>query len=237
MIHSASFWYPPILTYHRLDPEPADDTPTLTPTAFGAQMEYAASGWRVIPLADLVDWLQGKGPLPQGAVCLTFDDGTEDTYRYAFPVLQRLGLPATVFMITDNIGKPGSLNLHQMQEMHRGRITFGSHTDRHAYLPGLSLEACRKELQISKEKLESLLGQPVDLLSYPGGGYTAPVMELAAHLGYRAACTTNRGCQRRPIDPLALRRITAHSWGPSFLGVGIRVSGFYDLSRRLRPPH
>ncbi|MBI1953034.1 MAG: polysaccharide deacetylase family protein [Candidatus Omnitrophica bacterium] len=236
MTWTLPYRYPPILTYHRLDPVRRTDTPTLTPQAFERQMEWLAKGWKVISMADLASGLEGKRRLSGRSVVITFDDGTEDNHRYAFPVLKRLGLPALIFVITDNIGKPGFLNADQILEMERGGISFGSHTSGHAYLPEKTLESVQQELTVSKAKLESLLGKPVEFLSYPGGGYCLRIAQLAREAGYRAACTTNRGYRRRPVDLFALRRITAHSWERSRLGFHLRLSGFYDWTRRLRNP-
>ena len=53
----------------------------------------ARLGYRVLPLADLPAFLQGREPLPQKTVIITIDDGYESVYRHAYPVLKKYGLP------------------------------------------------------------------------------------------------------------------------------------------------
>jgi len=79
-------WYPPILVYHRVHPEPSRETPSMTPQEFERQMEILAQRWVPTALPTLVRALEGKASLPPRGVVVTFDDGTEDAYRHAFPV-------------------------------------------------------------------------------------------------------------------------------------------------------
>ncbi|MBI3333697.1 MAG: polysaccharide deacetylase family protein [Candidatus Omnitrophica bacterium] len=230
-----SLWYPPILAYHRVDPQPASDTPTVSIKAFERQMEILAARWRPIPLGDLADCLEAGRVIPRRAVAVTFDDGEEGLFTHAFPILERCRIPALIFLIADNVGKAGSLSPGQIARMREGGIQFGSHTVHHAYLPSLPMEQVRRELAESKRLLESR-GIPAEFFSYPGGGFTPEIAEAAREAGYRAACTTNRGIRRFPADRWALRRVAMHANTVSPLGVWIRCCGYYGLNRRLREP-
>lgn len=68
---------------------------------FERLMEHVAHNYKVVPLARVVDWLEGRASLPEHAVVLTFDDGYRNVFTHAAPVLKRLGLPATLFVVTD----------------------------------------------------------------------------------------------------------------------------------------
>lgn len=228
------YWYPPILSYHRVDPVLGTDTPTVSPAVFEQQMGILRRFWRPIPLADLMLWLEAREALPARAVVVTFDDGTEDSFTRAFPILEKFQIPATVFMIAGNVGKPGSLSADQIGTMAQGGVTFGSHTVRHAYLPSVPIDEARQELQDSKRLLE-LLGLQIDFLSYPAGGFTAEIAGIARAAGYRAAFTTNRGERRLPVDRWAIRRVTMHAQR-SFLGMWLKSSGYYEINHRIRPP-
>ncbi|HEX5467207.1 MAG TPA: polysaccharide deacetylase family protein [Candidatus Limnocylindrales bacterium] len=97
-----------VLTYHRVawPAEAPDLHPGLisaTPTAFASQMRWLAEHRPVVALADLLAAAEG-GPLPAGAVLITFDDGYRDLAQHAWPILRSLGLPATLFVPT---GFPG----------------------------------------------------------------------------------------------------------------------------------
>ena len=226
-------WYPPVLTYHRILSETAPDSPTLTPEGFRRQVEILATHWHPIPLAALVSWLEGKGRLPAKAVVLTFDDGTDDTFTYAYPILGRYQIPATVFLIAGSVGQPGYLTWDQVRQMQRERYTFGSHGMTHDYLPSLSLEQARKSLADSLRVLRKN-GVPTEFASYPAGGFTPEIAAIAREEGYRAACTTNRGLRRLPVNRWAIRRIAMHENAGSPAGMWLCCCGYYGLNRRPR---
>lgn len=99
-----------ILAYHRVMPTDALDgypfDPELisaTPTQFESQMLYLRRHMNPVALSDLQAHLAGKASLPPAAVAVTFDDGFTDTYRYAFPILKRYSIPATLFLTTGNV--------------------------------------------------------------------------------------------------------------------------------------
>ena len=229
------FWYPPILAYHRVRPDVDRDSPTLSPEIFARQMKLLAKGWNPISLSEFVSRLEEKRALPRKAVVVTFDDRTEDNFTHAFPILAEHRIPATIFMIAGNMNLPGSLNTEQILKMRRAGIDFGSHTSHHAYLPSLSAEQIREELRGSRESLQRL-GLTVDFLSYPAGGFNSEIIRIAQETGYRAACTTNRGFQRFPLNRWALRRVTMTGKFTSPWGLWLRCCGYFGLNRRLRAP-
>jgi len=229
------FWYPPILAYHRVHPDQATDTPTVSPEAFEKQMAILAQRWRPIPLSAIIGSLDGGKPLPARAVAVTFDDGTEDNFIPACPILLRYRIPATIFLITGQIGQPGYLSTDQIRQMAESGISFGSHGLDHEYLPSLAQADLERTLSESKRAIEAL-GLPAEFISYPGGGYTASVMSAARRGGYRGACATNRGFQRFPPDRWALRRITMHEKTVTPAGIWLCCCGYYGINRRLRAP-
>lgn len=104
-----------ILAYHRVMPTDAlDSYPfdqeliSATPAQFDSQMRYLREHLRPISLNDLIAHVEQGDPLPPNAVAVTFDDGFSDTYRYAFPILKRYGIPATIFVSTGYVesGEP-----------------------------------------------------------------------------------------------------------------------------------
>ncbi len=94
-----------VLTYHRVDDRHA--RPDLNPrlisasvAGFARQMEYLAAEYRTVSIAEVLDALRGKMPLPPKAVLITFDDAYRDFAVGAWPVMRRLGLPAVLFVPT-----------------------------------------------------------------------------------------------------------------------------------------
>jgi peptidoglycan/xylan/chitin deacetylase (PgdA/CDA1 family) len=101
----------PILAYHRVcdigdeaafpfDP----DLVSASCSAFAWQMQYLKDRYDPITFRTLLDSLDGKARLPARPVIVTFDDGYDDNYLNAFPVLRSLGMPATIFVSTGYIG-------------------------------------------------------------------------------------------------------------------------------------
>lgn len=228
-------WYPPILAYHRVHPDGSRQTPTVSPERFERQMTLLARRWNPVALERMADGAEGKAALPPRPVAVTFDDGTEDFYPFAFPVLRRLRIPATVFLIADRLGHPGFLSEARILEMARSGIAFGSHGLSHRYLPELSDPELWENVSGSKRKLEAL-GLTVSSFSYPAGGFTPAVRAAVSQAGYQAACTTNRGLRRFPADRWALRRIGMRGTVRSGLGMAWRCSGYHGFNRRLRAP-
>jgi peptidoglycan/xylan/chitin deacetylase (PgdA/CDA1 family) len=68
---------------------------------FERLMTFIASRYHAVPLARVVDWLEGRTTLPERAVVVTFDDGYRNVLTNAAPVLKRLGIPATLFVAAD----------------------------------------------------------------------------------------------------------------------------------------
>jgi len=95
-----------ILYYHRVNDDNDPFFPALSIAAFEAQMRFLSKSYRVVGLAELLRRL-ADGPA-EPVLAITFDDGYRDNYTYAFPILQRYGLPATIFLTTGSIdsGEP-----------------------------------------------------------------------------------------------------------------------------------
>lgn len=100
-----------ILNYHRIDDPYRPDLDTYkpnisaTPQGFLRQMHYVQRHFHVMSCGQLAGWLRGECELPARAAVITFDDGYCDNLTNAYPVLRKLGLPATIFLCTDYIGR------------------------------------------------------------------------------------------------------------------------------------
>jgi len=90
-----------ILYYHSVNDNNDPFLPATSTSLFEAEMRHLAKYYRIVSLARLVQHLENRDP--ENVVAITFDDGYEDNYRMAFPILQRYRLPATVFLTTGSI--------------------------------------------------------------------------------------------------------------------------------------
>jgi peptidoglycan/xylan/chitin deacetylase (PgdA/CDA1 family) len=95
----------PILTFHRVNDDDDPFMPSLPTAVFAGQMAHIARHYRVLTAEDLAARLQG-GRVPRNALAITFDDGYRDNLTHAAPILKRLGLPATIFLVTGHIDTP-----------------------------------------------------------------------------------------------------------------------------------
>ena len=91
-----------ILTYHKVNDDLDHFFGGVPVKVFARQMETLRSYWNVLPLEELVERLS-QNDVPPHAVAITFDDGYQDNYANAFPVLKRYELPATIFLTTGSI--------------------------------------------------------------------------------------------------------------------------------------
>lgn len=115
----------PCLMYHHVSP--IAGLVTVTPDVFEAQMAYVAqSGYRALTPDQFVDFLTGRSDVPRKSVLITFDDGYLDNYVYAYPILKRFGLRATIFIVTGWLGDGPT----------RPRIDTIANSDRPPHTPG-----------------------------------------------------------------------------------------------------
>jgi len=200
--------------YHRIDTAnptlPAiTQRLTVSPEDFEAQMRWlVAYRYHTITQRQLFDALELGRRLPPRPVLITFDDGYRDVYGKAMPILARLRLRATEYVITDRISgpDPSFLTWGYLRKLERHGVEIGSHTVHHLELTGLSDSAAMAELVESRRALESQLGHPVQWFSYPAGAFDAHAAQLVRRAGYVLAVTTTPGADQDARQPLELHR-------------------------------
>jgi peptidoglycan/xylan/chitin deacetylase (PgdA/CDA1 family) len=161
---------------------------------------------------------EGDG-LPPRPVILTFDDGYADFYSNAFPLLQRHGLVATVYIATGFVGRTSRWNQPigegmrpmmtwaQLAEISAHGIECGAHSHTHRPLDLLPPSAAREEIVRSKVLLEEHLGRRVSSFAYPFGYHSARVRQVVRASGYESACAIKRALSSLRDDPYALARL------------------------------
>ena len=202
----------PVLMYHRVAPadQVGDSLPDLVvpPDLFAAQLEaLVAAGWRSITAAELAaDLASGILSRPRTFV-ITFDDGRSDGYTEAFPILRRLGLVATFYVITGRIGDPGSLSASQLQGLAAAGMEIGSHTVDHVLLTAAISSAARLQLTGSAAQIAAVTGQRPTTFAYPYGGVDPFARALVRETGYAMAFTVVEGCRMSWPTRLAAPRV------------------------------
>jgi peptidoglycan/xylan/chitin deacetylase (PgdA/CDA1 family) len=214
-VTTAGYQTVPILTYHRVGP--GVNRMIVTPDSFEAQLDYLKrNDYRVIRLADLTDFLDGKRPLPKRAVVITFDDGHSSSYQFAYPLLKKYGFPATYFLYTDFLGARDAVTWAQIREMHEsGLIDFQAHSKSHANLILRGADESEQhyrdrldvELRVPREVIQRNLPTRVTQFAYPYGDANESVLDRMALAGnYRMGLTVNPGGNAFFAHPLMLRR-------------------------------
>jgi len=204
----------PILMYHRIDvlrPTLPAITRALTvaPADFAAQMRWLhVHGYHAITQTQLFDALEHGRALPAKPIVITFDDGYRDVLKYAAPVLARLHMPATAYVITGRISGPdvSFLSWLMLNALEQDGVEIGSHTVHHAELPRLSDPEALQELIQSRLALERHLGHPVQWFAYPAGRFDQRTEGLVRQAGYVLAVTTQPGSAQSAQAPFALHR-------------------------------
>jgi len=165
------------------------------------------NGFQTIHASDL---LNGK-KLPDKPVLITFDDGYEDFFTQAKPILEANGFTASEAIISgDMAGDPNGqtyMSPEQVKQIDQAGFEIFSHTVNHKDLSTLSTTQQQKELQSSKEALEKLLGHPIVGVVYPSGKYNSDTLDIAKTLGYQIAFTTKPGYASSDLNLLELPRI------------------------------
>ena len=199
----------PILMYHRIGTVGAGLM--VDRRTFSEQMRWLhQNGYRTLTQRELYDALALGKPLPPKPVLITFDDGYDDVLRFALPVLERLRMRATAYVITGRSTDWRSpfLSWFELRELDRRGIEVASHTVSHRDLRTLSDRQLAHELVASRQALEHRLGHPVRWLAYPFGGHDSRVVAAARRAGYLLAVTTVGGIEQDGARPLELRRLS-----------------------------
>ena len=223
----------PVMTYHHVsDAESGHSLNNVTPRSFARQMEFLKEHrYNVISFDDLADGLKKGRVFARNTVVIQFDDGYEDNYTNALPVLKQYHFPAMEFLISDMVGTPGFLTWDQVREMDAQGFKAGAHTRHHVYLPDVSPDTARDEIAGSKKIIEEHLGHTIDHFCYPSGGFTGQVQGIVQEAGFKAAVTTNRGQDRLNRDLFAFRRIRMKD-GDNALTLWAKLSGYYNFFRK-----
>ena len=226
-----TFYEVPILMYHRVNDFSELSALAVSPKIFERQMEFLKlHRYRVTELSTLIQWIKTGQKIPSKTVVITFDDGYQDNFQHAFPVLKKMNFPATIFMISSNVNEPEWLSEEDLRILDEAQIMIGSHTAHHAFLPNVSLQDAKIELVDSKKELEKILGHPVTLFSYPAGGLTGDIERQVKEIGYQGAVTTNY--QKNRHNPYALHRIKISNSSGNLFNFWIKLSGYYHLGKK-----
>lgn len=200
----------PVLMFHSIqfDPNDPDNSARIAKETFAAQMKYLSDNhYLTLSLTELYEGMKGKNGFPPKSCVLTFDDGYDDFYTNAWPVLKEYGFHAAVFMITSFVGKPGYLTQDELKQLSASGVDIQCHTVTHPYLNTLAYDRQYTELSDSKTWLENHLGGSVDFIAYPSGKYNSDTLAIVDKLGYKLAFRMSGGWADINDNPALVPRV------------------------------
>jgi len=231
----------PILMYHSVNPHsnPRMARLIISPQCFQRQMRFLKDNrYNVVTLKTLAELIKNKKKIPPRTLAITIDDGYKDNYTYAFPILKKYDLPATIFVILNEIGRPQNdrLSWDEIKTMRdSGIITFGSHALGPEPLVNIKSEGdLKKEVFDSKRILEEALKREVEAFSYPEGRFNARIRDLVIAAGYRLAVATSPGKKFPNDDIFALKRLRISNNSENLFVFWFKTTGFYAFIKEKR---
>ena len=233
----------PVILYHSVSNDFVDKKISMDTKTFKKQMSIIKIlGYKPITI-DEYEQIRLKNGYSKGLkILITFDDGYEDFFLYAYPILLIHKFPAVVFLPTGFIGKKAKwldkysylyekklLTWRQIQEIQNNRISFCSHTATHSNLKSLDRNALVFELSDSKAILKEKLGKEVNALSYPFSLHNGSVTNAARECGYDIGFAVDTGDETN----LSINRIECFQTDSIFRFI-LKISGFYNLLIKIR---
>ena len=203
----------PILMYHAvhvMDPSEASNANLIVaPDNFEAQIKAMVdAGYYFLTPEEAYKAFTENALPAKKVVWLTFDDGNEDFYTIAYPVLKKYKAKAANNIITGFVkkGNAGNLTIKQMKEMMAHGMSFQSHTVNHPDLSVNDKATQKAELTNSIDFLEDKLNTKVNTIAYPSGRYNQTTLDLAKKT-YKLGLTTNEGLASAKDGLLSLNRV------------------------------
>lgn len=220
----------PVLMYHYIVPEAANLEPNnrsmITLEAFERGMNFLhEEGYYTATLSELEDYVYGNIRLPEKTVVITFDDGYENNYIYAYPILRDYGFRAAVFLVGENVQEETTEAFHPNRNTYFSReqialsadvFEFHSHTYRLHYKKkdrcGKDYAATR-DIELLKADIEQMKGVGIDspYVAYPYGDFNYRMIYQLRQHGYRMAFTVAQGFVKPGDRPMYLKRLTVAS--------------------------
>ena len=126
-------------------------------------------------------------------MALTFDDGYQDFYSTAVPIMRPLGITATNYVPTMLVGRPSYMTWSEIQLLDSEGYEMAAHSQFHVDVSKVSASRAEIEIFGAKSDLENHLGHEVVDWAYPYGGYSYSTVQLVHDAGYLSGATTKPG--------------------------------------------
>lgn len=246
------FYYPQVIVYHRVVPTGEHLNSAVLSTelsVFIEQMDWLLkSGFSFASLDAIVRYVKGEISLPGKTIAITFDDGFQDNYKYAYPVLKKRNLHATIFLTTSFMGKTlayqdtfwqpsfsenkntqfNFLSWEEIEIMYAHGIAFEPHTHTHVDLTAVSELQAEEEIVKSRDIIEKRLGKKSRHFGYPYGLFNEKIMNLLGKKSFDAGWTVASEKLARGLNIYKLPR-NGNIGNASTARLQVVLSPFYNL--------
>lgn len=174
----------PILLYHDFvsmvpETDPDDFNYINTPEGLEENIQVLLeNGYTFISFEELEKILKNELPIPQKPILLTLDDGYASNYQYAYPILEKYDIPASIFVVTDNIGRTIDgkqyLTWEECKMMENSNLVkIYSHSKEHLFYNRFPVRKLKDDVKYSYKIIEEKLGKrEIKVFAYPYGAYT-----------------------------------------------------------------
>lgn len=204
----------PVIMYHHISPkQKLQNAYTISDQQFEKDLIFLKEhGYHTITLDELVRFAENGDSLPDNPIMITFDDGFESFYAYAYPLLQKHEMHAVMFVTGVDVDKFSEANDHNLDYSYLtwdevaelaasdwveiGNHTYNMHKSNGSRLgckikKGENIEAYRKllkgDLQKTQEKILDTTGIESIGFAYPFGGICKPAKEVLKEMGFKVA--------------------------------------------------
>ncbi len=208
-----------VLLYHHLDENEDHWGPyAIPPRQFEYDLQYLVkNNYEAVTLKEIIDFVYHQGKLPAKPVLITFDDGYESNYVYAWPLLKKYNMKAVINIIgilsdqesaaSDHNVSYSYLTWDQIIEMQEsGIVEFGNHTyDLHS--KNRTIQGIRKkktesikeyqqrlmeDLELTQKKLMTACGSPALCFAFPLGIQEEHALPILDELGFQVTLCSHQ---------------------------------------------
>ena len=185
------------------------------PKDFKKQMKWFYDNkWNSFTISELIK----LDKIPKKSFVVTFDDGYEDNFINAFPILKNYNFKATIYLVpnqkTNHWEEKNTsvlsnlLDEKQILEMQNsGLIEFGSHTMSHVNLSKIDDKELLNELEKSKIQVENITQKECEAFAYPYGKFDDNIVNSVKKAGYKNATVVKRGLFKKDDNSFTIKRV------------------------------